>query len=72
MNVFTGPTDDEWHQPLPPPKVPATAIAKAIVSGLRDGLEDVFVGDIAQDLIARWRADPKTLELEMTASGQDT
>ena len=72
MNVFTGPTDDEWHQPLPPPKVPAPAIAKAIVSGLRDGLEDVFVGDIAQDLIARWRADPKTLELEMTASGQDT
>jgi hypothetical protein len=21
MNVYVGPTDDEWHQPLPPPKV---------------------------------------------------
>lgn len=69
MNAFTGPTDDDWHQPLPAPKVTASALARAIVAALKDGLEDVFVGEIAQDLYERWRADPKVLELEMTAGG---
>ena len=69
MNVFTGPTDDEWHQPLPPPKVAPPALAKAVIGGLKDGLEDVFVGDVARDLIDRWRAGPKILEREMIESG---
>lgn len=73
MNVFTGPTEDEWHQPLPPPKVLPEALARAVVAGLKDGLEDVFVGDVAKDLIARWRAGPKILEREMIESiGQST
>ena len=66
MNVFAGPTEDEWHQTFPPPKVSAQAIARSVVAGLRDGLEDVFVGDVARDLLERWRADPKILEREMT------
>lgn len=66
MNVFTGPTDDEWHQPLPPPKVSANALAKAVVEGLRAGVEDVFCGDVARDLEERWRRDPKVLERELT------
>lgn len=66
MNAFTGPTDDEWHQPLPPPKVTAQALARAVVSGLRDGLEDVYVGDVAKDLYERWQANPKVLERELT------
>lgn len=69
MNVYSGPTEDEWHQPLPPPKVAPAALAKAVVAGLRGGLEDVFVGDVATDLIDRWRAGPKILEREMTESG---
>jgi NAD(P)-dependent dehydrogenase (short-subunit alcohol dehydrogenase family)/uncharacterized OB-fold protein len=69
INVFTGPTDDEWHQPLPPPKVPPKALAKAVVSALRDGLEDVFSGDVAKDLQERWRRDPKVLERELTGGG---
>ena len=44
----------------------AKAIARSVVAGLRDGLEDVFVGDVARDLLERWRADPKILEREMT------
>lgn len=69
MNVFTGPTEDEWHQPLPPPKVPPAALARTIVEGLKGGLEDVFVGDVAKDLIERWRAGPKILEREMIDAG---
>lgn len=69
MNVFTGPTDDAWYQPLPPPKVSHGALAKAIVSGLQRGLEDVYCGDVAQDLYARFRRDPKVLERERTMAG---
>lgn len=70
MNLYTGPTEDAWHQPLPPPKVAPAALAKALVAGLKDGLEDVFVGDVAKDLIERWRQGPKVLEREMTEPGE--
>ena len=66
MNVFTGPTDDAWHQPSPPPKVTATALARDVARGLIEGLEDVYCGDAARDLIERLRRDPKVLELELT------
>lgn len=69
MNVFVGPTDDEWHQPLPPPKVAAGALARDVVRGLRDGLEDVFCGDVASDLAERLRDGPKVLERELTQGG---
>lgn len=66
MNVYTGPTDDEWHQPLPPPKVAPSALARAIVDGLIEGVEDVWCGDVAQDMAERWNRDAKVLEREMT------
>ncbi len=66
MNVFVGPTEDDWHQPLPPPKVLPRAVANSVVQGLRDGLEDVYCGDVAKDLVERFRAGPKILEREMT------
>ena len=66
MNVYTGPTDDEWHQPLPPPKVAPVALARSVVQGLIDGLEDVYCGDVARDMAERWKRDAKVLEREMT------
>ena len=69
INVFAGPTDDEWHQPLPPPKVPPKALAKAIVEALCEGIEDAYCGDVARDLEERWRRDPKVLERELTGGG---
>ncbi len=70
MNVFVGPTDDDWYQPLPPPKVLPAALARAVVGGLQDGLEDVWCGDIAKDVRDRWRQDAKVLEREMTLGGE--
>ncbi len=69
MNAYVGPTDDAWHDPLPPPKVAAGALARSIVGGLEDGLEDVFCGDVAQDFITRYRENPDITEREMTALG---
>ena len=70
MNVYTGPTEDDWHQPSPPPKVSPQALARSIVQGLRDGLEETLCGDIAKDVYQRFRADPSVLERESTLAGE--
>jgi NAD(P)-dependent dehydrogenase (short-subunit alcohol dehydrogenase family)/uncharacterized OB-fold protein len=67
LNVFPGPIDDEWNQLMPPPKVAPAALASAIVKALRDGIEDLYPGDVAQEWVARWRDNPKVLERELAA-----
>ena len=67
LNVFPGPIDDEWNQLMPPPKIAPSALAAAIVKGLRDGVEDLYPGDVAQEWVARWRDNPKVLERELAA-----
>lgn len=69
MNVYSGPADDEWHQPLPPPKVSPSSVARAIVKGLIDGLEEVACGDIAREALERWSADPALFERELRGGG---
>jgi short-subunit dehydrogenase len=70
MNVFVGPTEDDWHQPLPPPKVLPEGLAKDVLRGLKEGLEDVYSGDVAKDLYERYRRDPKVLEREITMGSE--
>lgn len=67
INVFPGPIDDEWNQNLPPPKLAPAALAGAVVKALRDGVEDVYPGDVAQEWLERWRENPKVLERELAA-----
>jgi NAD(P)-dependent dehydrogenase (short-subunit alcohol dehydrogenase family)/uncharacterized OB-fold protein len=69
INVFPGPIDDEWNQHVPPPKLGSGALANAIVKALRDGVEDVYPGDVAQEWLERWRDNPKVLERELAAGG---
>ncbi|MGE5116469.1 MAG: SDR family NAD(P)-dependent oxidoreductase [Betaproteobacteria bacterium] len=65
VNVFPGPIEDEWNQNLPPPKLAPEALASAIVRALREGIEDVYPGDVAQEWLERWRDNPKVLEREL-------
>jgi NAD(P)-dependent dehydrogenase (short-subunit alcohol dehydrogenase family) len=67
VNLFTGPLDVEWQQTLPPPKVAPRAVANAIVGALKAGVEDVFVGDVAEDIRIRLAANPKAVERELGA-----
>lgn len=69
INVFPGPIDDEWNQNLPPPKLAPAALASAIVKALKEGVEDVYPGDVAQEWLERWRENPKVLERELAAGG---
>lgn len=58
VSVFTGPVEDEHHQSVPPPKVAPSRIAAAIVEALLQGREQTCVGDVANDAMGRWLADP--------------
>lgn len=69
LNVFTGPLESEWEQLTPPPLVRPAALARAVVSALQEGLEDIYVGDIAKEIVARLQENPKGLEREL---GQQT
>ncbi len=68
MNVFPGPIDGEWSQALPPPRLNAQTLSQAIVEGLRQGIEDLFPGEVAQQWLVRWRENPKVLERELAMS----
>ena len=65
LNVFTGPLETDWFQTVPPPKVAPAQLAKAIVDALRRGIEDAYVGDIAEDIRARLAQNPKAVEREL-------
>ncbi len=65
LNMFAGPLDTEWFQTVPPPKLSPAALANATVDALRKGIEDSYVGDIAQDIKARLDVQPKALEREL-------
>ena len=65
LNLFTGPLDTEWFQTVPPPKVSPAALAAATVNALQNGIEDSYVGDIAQDIQIRLAIQPKALEREL-------
>jgi NAD(P)-dependent dehydrogenase (short-subunit alcohol dehydrogenase family)/uncharacterized OB-fold protein len=65
LNVFFGPLETEWYQAVQPPKVAPSAVARATVRALQQGLEDVFVGDVAEDIRARLAVSPKALEREL-------
>ena len=70
INVFPGPIDDEWNQHTAAAEAGAgSALASAIVKALRDGVEDVYPGDVAQEWLERWRDNPKVLERELAAGG---
>jgi NAD(P)-dependent dehydrogenase (short-subunit alcohol dehydrogenase family) len=55
LNIFPGP-------------IAPDALAQAVVKGLRDGVEDVYPGDAAQEWFERWRESPKALERELAAA----
>ena len=65
VSVFFGPLETEWFEAVPPPKVAPARLASAVIDALRHGLEDVFVGEIAQDVRARLAVNPKALEREL-------
>lgn len=65
LNAFAGPIDEPWSQMVPPPKVAPERLARDVVEGLRSGVEDIYVGDVAKEFYSRFREEPKVLEKEL-------
>ncbi|QNB09448.1 SDR family NAD(P)-dependent oxidoreductase [Herbaspirillum frisingense] len=65
MNLFPGPLEDDSPAQSPGIRVAPAVLARALLQGLRSGLEDVYPGELAQDWVSRWRADPKVFEREV-------
>ena len=59
LNVFFGPLETEWFQTVPPPKVAPRALASASCRRCEAGIEDVFVGDVAEDIRAAPRGQSR-------------
>lgn len=70
VTMLTGPTEDSWFQTLDHPRVTGAALARAIIEALRRGLEEVAVGDVARDLMARLAENPKAVERELARAGR--
>ncbi len=66
VNAYHGPLEDEWHQPLPPPKVSPGRLAREVTGALQQGLEDIAIGEVAMDVWVRWQEDAGVLEKELT------
>lgn len=69
VNALVGPAEEEWRQLTPPPKVTPAQVCMAIVNGLQQGLEDLLVGAVAEDVYERWRQDPGALARELMQDG---
>lgn len=69
MTALHGPGEGPWDDGLAPPRVAARALAEAVVAGLRRGLEEVVVGEVARDLAARLADNPKAVERELARDG---
>jgi NAD(P)-dependent dehydrogenase (short-subunit alcohol dehydrogenase family)/uncharacterized OB-fold protein len=64
--VFPTTVDTAASADSPPPKLSPAFVAREVVRMIRDGEEDLYPGNIAQDLIEALRQDSKTVEREMS------
>jgi NAD(P)-dependent dehydrogenase (short-subunit alcohol dehydrogenase family)/uncharacterized OB-fold protein len=65
VNVLFGPLEESWRQPLPPPKVTPARLARTVIEALQQGIENVTLGPVAEDVVRRYREDPMVLEREL-------
>lgn len=69
VNLYAGPTEDDWWQSAAPPRVGAGALAQGLLRGLAEGLEEVFIGPVSEDLRDRLAANPKAVERDLAQGG---
>jgi NAD(P)-dependent dehydrogenase (short-subunit alcohol dehydrogenase family)/uncharacterized OB-fold protein len=65
--VFPGAVDTRMSAATPPPKLAPKQLAIDVLKAIRDGIEDVYPGAMAERVFAAMRADPKVVEKEMSS-----
>lgn len=67
FGIFPGPVDTDMAADMDLPKTSPDDVAKAIVDGIIAGDEDIFPDEMAQQVGAGWRQDPKAIEKQFGA-----
>lgn len=65
MAVMTGPVDTDMSRDFEGPKSSPVDVAKAVLAGLENGDEEVYVGDMPTWINAAMAQDPKSIEREL-------
>lgn len=65
--VFAGAIDTDMVRAMEMTKTSPEDVARAIVSGVERGVEDIFPDPMSKDLCATWRRDPKELERQLAS-----
>lgn len=66
--IFPGPIDTDMARGVDMPKTSAQVAAENIVSGIANGLEDIFPDPMSSQLSEIWAKDPKGLERQFAAT----
>jgi NAD(P)-dependent dehydrogenase (short-subunit alcohol dehydrogenase family) len=61
-SVFPGPVDTDMSAAITFPKTSAADVAKAIVDGVAEGMEDIFPDVMSSQVYEGWKADHKAVE----------
>lgn len=62
FGVFPGAVDTDMIRSFEMPKTPAIDIARAVLTGIEAGEEDIFPDEMARRVYAGWRQDHKAVE----------
>lgn len=65
--VFAGAIDTDMVRGMEGAKTPPLDVARAIVAGVEEGIDDIFPDPMSQAFHATWRRDPKELERQLAA-----
>lgn len=63
--VMPGATDTDMTAVFPPPKMPPSQVARALVEAVEGDAEEVYPGDMAEGLARGLAADPKAVERDL-------
>jgi len=66
--VLAGAIDTDMVRAMEMPKTSAKDVAKAIIDGVEQGLEDIYPDPASRGMSEVWRRDPKALERQLGAS----
>jgi NAD(P)-dependent dehydrogenase (short-subunit alcohol dehydrogenase family) len=65
--VFAGAIDTDMTRDLQMPKARPEDVARAIIEGVENGIDDIFPDTMSQGAFATWRSDPKELARQLAS-----
>jgi NAD(P)-dependent dehydrogenase (short-subunit alcohol dehydrogenase family) len=63
--VFPGPIDTDMVRSVEMPKTSPEAVARAIIDGVEQGLEEILPDPASRQMFDVWKSDPKALERQL-------